>query len=53
MLQPNSSSSREQIVDTMICLTRLSSRHRAIIAGADSLELYPLCFPRTGMATAK
>jgi hypothetical protein len=40
MLQPNSSSSHEQIVDTMIGLTRLSSRHRAIIAGADSLELY-------------
>jgi hypothetical protein len=40
MLQPNSSSSREQIVDTMIGLTRLSNRHRAIIAGADSLELY-------------
>jgi hypothetical protein len=40
MLQPNSSSSREQIVDTMIGLTRLSNRHRTIIAGADSLELY-------------
>jgi hypothetical protein len=33
MLQPNSSSRREQIVDTMIELTRLSKRHRAIIAG--------------------
>jgi hypothetical protein len=40
MLQPNSNASREQIVDTMIELTRLSNRHRAIIAGADSLELY-------------
>jgi hypothetical protein len=40
MLQPNSNARREQIVDTMIGLTRLSSRHRAIIAGADSLELY-------------
>jgi hypothetical protein len=39
MPQPNSRSSREQIVDTMIDLTRLSNRHRAIIAGADSLEL--------------
>jgi hypothetical protein len=40
MLQPNPSSSREQIVDTMIELTRLSNRHRAIIAGADNLDLY-------------
>lgn len=40
MLQPNSNASREQIVDTMVELTRLSNRHRAIIAGADSLELY-------------
>src|ERR1700758_3323586 len=40
MLPPNSSSSHEQLVDTMIGLTRLSSRDRAIIAGADSLELY-------------
>jgi hypothetical protein len=40
MLQPNSDASREQIVDTMVELTRLSNRHRAIIAGADSLELY-------------
>jgi hypothetical protein len=40
MLQPNSSSSHEQIVDTMIDITRLSNRHRAIIAGADGLELY-------------
>jgi hypothetical protein len=40
MLQPNSSSSREQIVDTMIELTRLSNRHRTIVAGADSLDLY-------------
>jgi hypothetical protein len=40
MLQPNCNASHEQIVDTMIGLTRLSSRHRAIIAGADSLELY-------------
>jgi hypothetical protein len=40
MLQPNSSSCREQIIDTMIDLTRLSNLHRAIIAGSDSLELY-------------
>jgi hypothetical protein len=40
MLQPNSSSCREQIMDTMVDLTRLSNRHRSIIAGSDSLELY-------------
>jgi hypothetical protein len=40
MLQPNSSSCREQIIDTMVDLTRLSNLHRAIIAGSDSLELY-------------
>lgn len=36
----HSNSNREQVVDTMIDLTRLSSLHRAIIAGHDSLELY-------------
>jgi hypothetical protein len=40
MLQPNSSSCREQIIDAMVDLTRLSNLHRAIIAGSDSLELY-------------
>lgn len=40
MLHPHSVSSREQVVDTMIELTRLSNLHRAIIAGSDSLELY-------------
>jgi hypothetical protein len=40
MLQLNSSSCREQIIDTMVDLTRLSNLHRAIIAGSDSLELY-------------
>jgi DNA-binding LacI/PurR family transcriptional regulator len=40
MPQPHSVSSREQVVDTMIDLTRLSHLHRAIIAGSDSLELY-------------
>ena len=33
-------SSREQVVDTMIDLTRLSNQHRAIVAGQDSMELY-------------
>ena len=36
----HSASNREQIVDTMIDLTRLSNQHRAIVAGQDSLELY-------------
>jgi hypothetical protein len=31
---------REQVVDIMIQLTRLSPLHRAIIAGSDSLDLY-------------
>jgi hypothetical protein len=40
MVQPHSGSDREQVVDTMIALTRLSHLHRAIVAGSDSLELY-------------
>ena len=40
MVQPHSASSREQVIDTMVGLTRLSNQHRAIIAGSDSLELY-------------
>jgi hypothetical protein len=40
MVQPHSGSSREQVVDTMIELTRLSNSQRAIVAGSDSLELY-------------
>ena len=40
MGQPHSASNREQVVDTMIDLTRLSNLHRAIAAGSDSLELY-------------
>ena len=39
MVQPHSVSNREQVVDTMIELTRLSNLHRAIVAGSDSLEL--------------
>lgn len=31
---------REQVVDTMIGLTRLSNLQRAIVAGSDSMELY-------------
>jgi hypothetical protein len=40
MVQPHSVSNREQVIDTMIELTRLSNLHRAIIAGSDSMELY-------------
>ena len=40
MVQPQSVPNREQVVDTMIGLTRLSNLHRAIVAGSDSLELY-------------
>ena len=47
MDQPQSASNREQVVDTMIELTRLSHLHRAIVAGSDSLELY-LCLRRRG-----
>jgi hypothetical protein len=36
----HSASNREQVVDTMIDLTRLSTMHRAIVAGHDSMELY-------------
>jgi len=39
-VQPHSGANREQVVDTMIELTRLSNLHRAILAGSDSLELY-------------
>jgi hypothetical protein len=47
MDQPHSVSNREQVVDTMIELTRLSNLHRAIIAGSDGLELY-LALQRRG-----
>jgi hypothetical protein len=40
MVQPHSFSDREQVVDTMIELTRLSPLHRAIVAGSDAIELY-------------
>ena len=39
MVQP-SVSDQEQVIDTMIALTRLSNLHRTIIAGSDSLKLY-------------
>jgi hypothetical protein len=40
MGQPHTGSNREQVVDTMIELIRLSPLHRAIVAGSDSMELY-------------
>jgi len=55
MVQPHSGHNREQVVDTMIELTRLSNLHRAIVAGGDSLELYLAlrrCF-FIGMATTE
>jgi hypothetical protein len=49
--RPHSVSSREQVVDTMIGLTRLSYLHRAIVAGSDSLELC-LALRRRGFVRA-
>ena len=49
MAQPHAGSNREQVVDTMIELTRLSHLHRVIVAGSDSLELY-LALRRRGFA---
>jgi hypothetical protein len=40
MVQSHSVSNREQVVDTMIDLTRLSHLHRAIVAGSGSMDLY-------------
>jgi hypothetical protein len=40
MVQPHSGSDGEQVVDTMIGLTRLTSLHRAIIAGSGRMEFY-------------
>jgi hypothetical protein len=51
MLHPHSVSNREQVIDTMIELTRLSYLHRAIVAGGDSLELY-LALRRRGFIRA-
>jgi hypothetical protein len=48
MAQPHCFSSHEQVVDTMIGLTRLSHLHRAIVAGSDSMELY-LALRRRGL----
>ncbi|MBR1123112.1 hypothetical protein JQ628_16415 [Bradyrhizobium lablabi] len=39
MMQAHPNTDREQVIDTMITLTRLSNLHRAIVAGDDSMEL--------------
>ena len=55
MVQPHSVSDREQVVDTMIGLTRLTNLHRAIVAGSGSMEFY-LALRRRGflrVATAQ
>jgi hypothetical protein len=51
VVQFHSAPNREQVIDTMIELTRLSSQLRAIVAGSDSLELY-LALRRRGFARA-
>jgi hypothetical protein len=49
MLQLHTSTSdRDQVVETMIALTHLSSLNRAIVAGKDSSELY-LALRRRGL----
>ena len=40
MVKPLSGSNLEQVITTMIELTRLSDLHRAIVAGSDNLEVY-------------
>ena len=51
MVQLHSVSDREQVVDTMIGLTRLTSLHRAIVAGSGSMELH-LALRRRGFLRA-
>ena len=51
MVQPHSVPNREQVIDTMVELTRLSNLHRVIIAGSDSMDLY-LTLRRRGFVRA-
>lgn len=51
MVQPYCISNREQVVDTMIGLTRLTTLHRAIVVGSGSMELY-LALRRRGYVRA-
>ena len=48
MDQSHFGSNREQVVDTMIELTRLSNLQRAILAGSDRMEMY-LALRRRGL----
>ena len=51
MVQPYCVSYREQVVDTMIGLTRLTSQHRAIVVGSGSMDLH-LALRRRGFLRA-
>jgi len=51
MVQLHAAASQEQVVDTMIGLTRLSSLQRAIVSGSDRMELY-LALRRRGFMRA-
>jgi hypothetical protein len=51
MAEPHSVANREQVVDTMIELTRLSHLHRTIVAGSDGMEFY-LALRRRGFLRA-
>jgi len=51
MVQPYCVSNREQVVDTMIGLTRLTSLHRSIVVGSGSMELH-LALRRRGFLRA-
>ncbi len=49
MTQPCAVADKEQVLDTMIALTRLSNLHRAIVAGSEGMELF-LSLRRRGFA---
>jgi hypothetical protein len=51
MIQLHTAMNREQVVDTMIDLTRLSNLQRAIVAGSDAMQLY-LALRRRGFIRA-
>jgi hypothetical protein len=51
MVQLDGVAQRKQIVDTMVDLTRLSTLHRVIVTGANSMELY-LALRRRGFIRA-
>lgn len=40
MTQPRPVTNSEQVVDTMISLTRLSNAQRTIVTGSDSMKLF-------------